>query len=66
MPDPSSIVLYDAEIARVLASEQGRAASELFERYRIAGHGRDTFVAALIGRLCVQHARSATAAAEHE
>jgi hypothetical protein len=54
----SSIVRYDTEIARVIESEQD-AASMLLERYRIAGHGKDAFVAALIGRLCVDHARRA-------
>lgn len=57
MRDPSPVVLTDAEIARVLASDQGNAAERLFKRYRIAGTGRDAFVAALIGRLCVMNAR---------
>ena len=66
MPNSSPIVWYDAEIARVLESDQGLAASELFERYRIAGEGRDSYVAALIGRLCVEHARAALTATAKE
>jgi len=66
MRDPSSVVLADAEIARVLASDQGNAAERLFERYRIAGTGRDAFVTALIGRLCVENARRKASHDTHE
>lgn len=58
MNDPSSIVYADAQIARILESEQDRAASELFECYRTAIHWRESFVAALIGRVCIAHARA--------
>ncbi len=48
----------DEEITRCLESSRETAATDLIERYRLAGQGRDHFVAALIARLCLLHTQA--------
>ncbi|MCO7642545.1 hypothetical protein NJI34_37880 [Pseudomonas sp. S 311-6] len=59
MSTPESIVHQDGEIGSIISIHGSSSAPYLFERYRISGANRDTFVAALIGRLCVLEARAA-------
>lgn len=55
MTDSQEIVRQDEVIGKILDQAPGRAASLLFERYRIAGDAEEAFVAALIGRVCLAH-----------
>jgi len=56
MAYPEHIVHQDELIERVINANHGNAVSALLERYRIASN-KDTFVAALIARLCLREAQ---------
>jgi len=56
MTTPEFIAHQDELIERILNANHGNAVSALFERYRICAN-RDTFVAALIARLCLREAQ---------
>lgn len=55
---PENIVHQDKQIGLIIGSKSINTASDLFDRYRIAGSNKDAFVAALIGRLCVLEAQA--------
>ncbi len=53
MSNSNQIVLFDKQITEILDFHKGNSASYLFERYRISRIDADSFVAALIARLCL-------------
>lgn len=58
MNNSNEIGIFDNQITEILEFHKGNAAAALFERYRIPGTNRDSFVAALVGRLCLLESRS--------
>jgi len=61
MSSPENIVHQDKQIEQIINANHGNAVSALFERYRISGNNRDTFVAALIARLCLLEVQKSSA-----